>query len=63
MQEEKDGVTILLELISVSTGLHPMPIVYSNLIPRHNNCHCSWGVSSVKNDGGHGRLELEELTG
>jgi hypothetical protein len=42
-----DGVTLLLELISVSTGLHTLPIVYSNLIPRHNNCHRSWGMTSV----------------
>ena len=39
------GVTLLLELISVFIGLHTMPIVYSSLIPRHNNHHRSWGMT------------------
>jgi hypothetical protein len=33
---DRDRVTLLSELISVSTGLHWMPIVYSNSTPRHN---------------------------
>jgi hypothetical protein len=49
---EMDGVTLLLELISVSTGLHCVPIVYSNVTPRHNDYHHSWGVSWVRWNGG-----------
>jgi len=52
-----DGVTLLLELISASTGLHTMPIVYSNLTLRHNNCHHSWGMTWVE-DLRNGRVEL-----
>jgi hypothetical protein len=45
----RDEVTLLLELISaIFIGLHSMPIVNSSLIPRHNNCHRSWGVPWVK---------------
>ena len=47
-ESERDGVTILLELISVFTGLHAMPIMYSNLTLRHNNHHHSWGMTWVK---------------
>jgi len=44
----QDGVNLLLELIGVSSGLLLLPIVYSNLTPRHNNYHRSWGVTWVK---------------
>jgi hypothetical protein len=54
---EIGAVTLLLELISVSTGFHTRPIVYSNLIPRHNNCHRSWGMTWAK-DVSNGRVEL-----
>jgi hypothetical protein len=51
-------VTLLLELISVFIGPHAMPTVYSSLIPRHNNCHRSWGVTLlVKEMMTTGRLE------
>jgi hypothetical protein len=57
MEARRDGVTLLLELINVSTGLHAMPIVYSNSTPRHTNCHRSWGMTwGVKEYGG-----MEEL--
>jgi hypothetical protein len=48
IREDQDGATLLLELISVFIGLLLMPIVYSSLIPRHNNCHGSWGVAWVE---------------
>ena len=46
------GVALLLELISVYIGLHWMPIVYSNLTPRHNNYHRSWGMISAQEEDG-----------
>ena len=56
---EMDGVTLLLELISVSTGLLCVPIVYSNVTPRHNDYHHSWGVSWVRRkENGNGMVEL-----
>ena len=51
MIQDGDGVTLLLELISVFIGLHIMPIVYSSLIPRHNNCHHSWGGGDLGEGG------------
>jgi len=44
-------------LISVFIGLLLVPIVYSSLTPRRNNCHLSWGVTLVK-ENGNGGVEL-----
>jgi hypothetical protein len=56
---ERNGATLLLELISVFIGLLLLPIVYSNLTPRHNNHHRSWGVTwGVVKRIGNGWVEL-----
>ena len=57
MELKMDGVTLSLELISVFIGLLLVPIVYSSLIPRHNNYHRSWGMTWVE-DVTNGRVEL-----
>ena len=59
---ERDGVALSLELISASTGLQPVPIVYSNLTLRHNNYHHLWGETWVKKFS-NGIVELWQLMG
>jgi hypothetical protein len=38
--------------------LRAKPIVYSNLTPRHNNYHRSWGMTLVDSKGTNGMVEL-----
>ena len=43
--------------------LHTMPILYSNLNPGHNNCHCLWGMTWVKDVSTNDRVELYQRMG